>query len=405
MIRCYSLSRTSWILTSTVVRIAQAMNLHCDGDGHRFSIFEAEMRRRLWHFITVLDIRAAEDRGSDAILTSTSANTQLPTNIDDDDFGPASHAPLVPKTTPADNVICMCTARCSAVGYICHPHTNTSKDGQAALHTEDELIVYVRALENDFIHTADPSNLNSRYASEIARLVILKLWLIVQYPFSAHPTVTPMRVSQETMLRTAVSVMELSERMTQGPWVGRFTWWTDCYVQWHPLAVTLAELCVQRDSELAERAWKIVDQVYPRWKEVVADSSSGPLWRPIRKLYRKAKEAKTGAMMQGLSLNQASAAAHTKEAPSSIAIDPQLGDFTNVEPPPPASSATGIEFPATASFDINMDPSFLFEYPAIPPADLNTTTGIPFDMSVWTDFLHDTQMDFSPDGSGTGEST
>jgi hypothetical protein len=150
---------------------------------------------------------------------------------------------------------------------ITHPPTTVSKDGQPLLHTEDELIGYVRALESDFIHRADLTNLKSRYASEIARMVILKLWLIAQYPFSSHPIVTPMCVSQETMLRTPVSVMELSERMTQGPWVGRFAWWSNCYVQWHPLAVALAELCVQKDGELVQRAWKIVDKVYPLWKE------------------------------------------------------------------------------------------------------------------------------------------
>lgn len=376
------------------------MNLHRDGDGHRYSAFDAEMRRRLWHFLAVIDIRAAEDRGSDAILTSSSYNTLQPTNIDDDDFGPSSQGPLIPKSTPADNVICLCTARCEVFGYITHPHPTTSEDGQSTLHTEDELIGYVRALENDFIHTSDPSNLSSRYASEVARMVILKLWLIVQYPFSSHPTVTPMRVSQETMLRTAVSVMELSERMTQGPWAGRFAWWTDCYVQWHPLAVALAELCVQRDGDLVKRAWKIVDQVYPRWKETVADSSSGPLWRPIRKLYRKAKEAKTGAMMSSLSLNQVSDPAYTEE-PSSMTID-LLPGVTSVDQPQ-AYPATGPDFPT--SFDVNTDPSFLFQYPATSPANLDPTTGMPFDMSVWTDFLNDTQMNFSPDGSGTGSST
>lgn len=358
------------------------------------------MRRRLWHLITVIDIRAAEDRGTDAVLTSTSHNTQLPTNIDDDDFGPTSQGPLVPKLTPADNVICMCTARCGVFGYITHPHNNTSEAGQSPLHTEDELIGYVRALENDFIHSADPTNLNSRYASEVARLVILKLWLIVQYPFSTHPTVTPMRVSQETMLRTAVSVMELSERMTQKPWASRFAWWTDCYVQWHPLAVTLAELCVQKEGELVERAWRIVEQVFPVWREMVADSPNGPLWRPIRKLYRKAKEAKTRGMMKNLSLNKPNEEQSITEHPPVMSDLQSPNEITAESTKDPA---TMLDFPDV--FDVNMDPSFLFQYP---PA--TTTVGfdqemeMPFELSAWGDFLNDTQMDFSPDGSG-GSST
>lgn len=399
MVRSYSLSRAAWVLASTVIRLAQTMNLHRDGDGQRFSPFEAEMRRRLWHFITVIDIRAAEDRGSDAILTSTSHNTNKPTNIDDDDFGPNSKGPLVPKSTPADNVICMCTARCGVFGYITHPHASRSEAGQGTLHTEDELINYVRALENDFIHTADPSSLSSRYASEVARMVILKLWLIVQYPFTSHPTVTPMRVSQETMLRTAISVMELSERMTQGPWAGRFAWWTDCYVQWHPLAVALAELCTQRDGELVQRAWKIVERVYPLWKDQVADSSSGPLWRPIRKLYRKAKAAKAETMMGDLSLTKPGEAPYSSETPA-VLPPTQPSEFD-------AGQLSSNQVPVldfTDPFDVNMDPSFLFQYPQTSSAEFDQGIGLPFEMSVWNDFLTDTQMNLSPDGSGTGDS-
>ncbi|KAL6863151.1 hypothetical protein ACO1O0_003395 [Amphichorda felina] len=399
VLRCSSIGRASWALTSTVVRLGQAMNLHRDGDGRRFPPFEAEMRRRLWYFIAVLDIRAAEDRGSDAILAPTSYNTSRPTNIDDDDFGPGSTVPLIPKATPAENVICMCTARCLVFGYITHPPTHS--DPQSRLHTEDELIQHVRGLEHDFIHVADSSHLSSRYASEVARLVILKLWLIVQYPFSAQPSVAPMPVSRETMLRTAVSVMELSDRMTDRPWKNRFDWWTRCYVQWHPLAVALAELCIQTKGELADYAWMVVDRVFPLWSNTVADSARGPLWRPVRKLYKKAKEARADSMMRDLTINDSqqlsTAAQHQPHGSPDI-----LGASRPV-------SEDGILFGVpgaiyTEPFDsMSMDPSSLFQYPTEltnvnfdQPLDSN----ISFDMAPWREFLNDTQIDHSPDSAG-----
>ena len=59
LLRVSSVGRSSWVLTSMIVRIGQAMNLHRDGDGRRFRPFEAEMRRRLWYFICVLDVHSA----------------------------------------------------------------------------------------------------------------------------------------------------------------------------------------------------------------------------------------------------------------------------------------------------------------------------------------------------------
>ncbi|KAK7423939.1 hypothetical protein QQX98_000811 [Neonectria punicea] len=243
MIRCYSHDRSSWVITALLIRIAQGQNLHRDGDGHQFTPYVAEMRRRVWHFIIVLDVRGSEDRGSDAIMSRVSYDTIMPTHIDDNDFGPNSTGPLVTKSSPADNVILMCTAMCSGIfGLMSHPHTNALGEAQHFIYKEDELITHIRQLEDRFIHTALPTHLPSMYASEIARVVILKLWLNIQYPFTASVAPARPRVSRETMLRTSLSVMELRERMTQGGWGDRYAWWTDTYVQWHPLAVALAEL-------------------------------------------------------------------------------------------------------------------------------------------------------------------
>jgi hypothetical protein len=401
MIRLYSLSLPSWVLTPVVVRLAQAMNMHRDGDGRRFSPFEGEMRRRLWYFITSLDVRGAEDRGSVTVITSNSFNTVRPTNIDDDDFGPDSVGPLKPKPTAAENVICMCISQCTVFGHIIHPPDNMSGVGENSVYSEDELIKHVRKLETDFIHSADPSHLASSYASEIARMVILKLWLIVQYPFSTQPSVAPMRVSRVTMLRTAVSVMELSNRMEADPWRESFGWWTRCYVQWHPLAICLAELCLQTEGELVERAWALVERVYPLWGSTVADTAKGPLWRPIRKLYKKAKEARAGAMLKQLSISGQS---HSPSALSSMTTPADLSGELDVNLMScPASQAMPCSIDEFDS--MNMDPSYLFQYPSdLTGVVVDQATGaeMPLDMALWNEFLYDTQMNYSP---GSGDST
>ncbi|EEU43929.1 uncharacterized protein NECHADRAFT_89749 [Fusarium vanettenii 77-13-4] len=401
MIRVYSHNRSSWALTSLVIRVAQGMGLDRDGDGHRYTPFVAEMRRRLWHFIVVLDVRGSEDRGSDAILTRARFDTVLPTPIDDDYFGPDSTGPLVPKSTPADNVICMCTAMCSSIfGLLSHPHFNAAGEAEHFLYTEDELIAHIRLLENTFIHTARPSHLPSMYASEIARVVILKLWLNIQYPFNGGPAPDRPRVSKETMLRTAVSIMELRERMTKDQWEDRFAWWTDTYVQWHPLAVALAELCVQTQGELVDRAWVVVERNFPASRNHVADTATGSLWRPIKKLLKKARSARAEALLRGLDLNTTSM---PTIPPTQTITQPMVCETTTAE------STIPNQAPPLAQYDTSvMDPSILFEYP---PELLNLDLGqgmeqgAPMEWSFWTEFYNDTQMDNSPGGSGTGESS
>jgi hypothetical protein len=377
------------------------MNLHRDGDGHRFSPFEAEMRRRLWGFILVLDIRASEDRGTENIVLANTFDTVPPTPIDDADFSPSSSGPLTPKSTPADNVVSLCMVTCSSIfGVLLHQPPKLDEQSPQGIYTEDDIISQVRRLETNFVHSVDHTHLPSLYASEIARVVILKLWLACQYPFSAQPPIIRPNVSRETMLRTALSVMELTERMQLPPWKGRFSWWANTYVQWHPLAVTLAELCVRTEGDLVERAWEVVERVYPLWRGKIADTARGTLWRPIKKLMNRAKAARAASVQGRLNRNEHS---HQVGVPGPTATQPQEFDFPLI-----TTESVRISSPPQADMQVDENPSLdpTTAFP-IPQNLINLYFDEPgftdqdMDLTLWNEFLMDTQLEESPGGSGS----
>ncbi|KAI1804745.1 fungal-specific transcription factor domain-containing protein [Daldinia bambusicola] len=325
-------SRTSWALVSLPIRLAQALDLHHESSNAHLSPFEAELRRRLWWQLIVLDIRASEDRGTTTIVARDSYDTRLPLNINDGDFGPGSTGPLVERQGPSDMKFYLCTARCSGL-FLAVEHAQDAPgledgggSGGASSKGAEETLQHAQDLEAQFIVGADPNHAPSYLASIMVRLVTLKLWLMMQYPL--HPRRRPQQQQQqpssassssssqhgevragagsrpraagsvfphEATLRTAISIVELNEHLATGPYGHRFSWWVDTYVQWHPLAVALAELCTQTRGELVERAWHTVEDVFPKWSEVIADTKNGTLWRPIRKLYKKAKAARLAA--------------------------------------------------------------------------------------------------------------
>ncbi|KAI2469808.1 fungal-specific transcription factor domain-containing protein [Annulohypoxylon bovei var. microspora] len=332
-VRSTSGSRAAWALLSLPIRLAQALNLHREAGNAHLPPYEAELRRRLWWQLIVLDIRGAEDRGTTTVLARDSYDTRLPLNVNDADFGPETRGPLAERQGPTDVTFSMCTAQCSnlflqvehAHGALGISHDGGGGDTSGAnpsgptSQSVDETVRQAQALESQFVAGADPNHAPSYLASVTVRLIILKLWLIMQYPVHPrrkpapatsrpHPDPSlssgrcarasgkPSVVPHEATLRTAVSIMELNEYLQTGPYGDRFRWWATTYVQWHPLAVVLAELCAQTRGELADRAWRTVDDVFPRWSEVIADTKSGTLWRPIRKLYKKAKAARVAAV-------------------------------------------------------------------------------------------------------------
>lgn len=89
-VRTHDDSRAIWSLTGLMIRLAQSIGLHQDGQPLGLSVFETEMRRRLWWQIRMLDIRAAEDFATDPTITEISSDTQMPLNINDTDLNVTS---------------------------------------------------------------------------------------------------------------------------------------------------------------------------------------------------------------------------------------------------------------------------------------------------------------------------
>ncbi|UPL02827.1 hypothetical protein LCI18_013761 [Fusarium solani-melongenae] len=338
VLRSHDASRRSWALLALAIRLAKALSLHRDKPTHiSFTPFEAEVRRCLWWSLIILDIRAAEDRGAEASILQGSYDTHLPTNVDDADFGPESYELPVSKTGPTDVSFFLAMAMGSGFfSSIRRPPLGLDPETASPIClpaawppnstplSEDFILLEARRLESLFVtpfEAPPPSptplhsalNMHGSTSTNPAptapkvhpmagltaitvRLIVLKLWLSLQYPFQHHPVSAPPlrapRISRPTMLLTAISILELvalSQREPSGP---RFRWWIDVYVQWHPLAVALAELCVETDGEIVERAWRVLDTVLPCIEGTIADTKKGPLWRPVRKLLRKARAAR-----------------------------------------------------------------------------------------------------------------
>lgn len=104
-VRRHDESRFVWTMAGLVTRLANAMGLHRDGTQFSVNPFETELRRRLWWLIctlgmlqpvpcqqwaslTTLDVRAAEDQGTDPTITEQAFDTKLPLNINDEDMWP-----------------------------------------------------------------------------------------------------------------------------------------------------------------------------------------------------------------------------------------------------------------------------------------------------------------------------
>ncbi|KAI1280188.1 fungal-specific transcription factor domain-containing protein [Xylaria sp. FL0933] len=95
-------SHSTWIMGGTVMRMAQKMGYHRDGEQFNLSPFETEMRRRLWWHVVTQDSRHAMLSGLSQAWVAQNWDTKMPTNLNDADISPDSMEPLVPRDGPTE---------------------------------------------------------------------------------------------------------------------------------------------------------------------------------------------------------------------------------------------------------------------------------------------------------------
>ncbi|KAJ9666939.1 hypothetical protein H2201_003073 [Coniosporium apollinis] len=429
-LRNHNESRSAWTLISLAVRIAHALDLHRDGPTLSFSPFDTEMRRRLWWALIVLDVRACEDRGSPPLISENTFTTHMPLNINDEDISPESTEAPKEHIGCTEMTFCLISHEASVLApwLSFRPLADGAHGGEPMSRKELEELIkqFSDRLETKYLTHCDVSVPIFWACATIAQIVCRDIFLHVQYPLQLRQYLPRSRATKESILTAAVESLELSDAVENHPVGHIWGWFAAMYVQWHALAVALAELCVQTSGPLVDRGWVIVDTLFEKYSERVADSKKGLLWRPIKKLYAKAKSAR----LQNSSLASATSSAQAPTQPTNT-------DTTMTNPPPlhtAAALATHLppDFPflspdvnahiQTAPHDISLtgplhnlgtDPTFDLPLPVpssqdIDPGGLPTAAinGMsldpdPFgDQTSWNDWDEYLQGTFSASGLG-----
>jgi len=76
-----------WVLVGMITRLAMRMGYHRDSKLFpNISVFQGEMRRRIWTFIRQADLLFSFQVGLPSMIRSGDSDTDIPRNIFDDDF-------------------------------------------------------------------------------------------------------------------------------------------------------------------------------------------------------------------------------------------------------------------------------------------------------------------------------
>jgi Fungal specific transcription factor domain len=300
-------SRTTWSLTSLVFHIAQAMGLHRDGSLFDLRPFETEMRRRLWWQICILDSRSSEYHGYEPIVHGgeSAFDTRPPLHINDDDLHPdMTEAPAERRDEATDMTLTL--IRCDAMrtgwkfGHVRPGGPRMPREaGERSLLSLNDRKALVRELEQTlqekYIRHCDTSVPYFLVSSTVARLVIVRFWLVVHYQlntkrgndYNAVLGSNIDRSMRDQIFSASIEILELSSLLLTNKDLSKWTWYTKTHIQWHTVAFVLSELCSRPPSPECDRAWDYITTVYDGWK--MNGSEKDTLWRPITRLMARAR--------------------------------------------------------------------------------------------------------------------
>lgn len=280
----------AWTMTSTAVRLAFGLGLHRDGSNFGLEPFEAEMRRRLWWYICILDVQTAEDLGTDPMLHDIFFDTKLPLNINDEDIYEGMKNLLQERVGCTDMTyfLLQCEVALATRRLTYNPPGNICP-GLKSIEERQYLVQDLeKRLDERYVRHCDPTIPLQLACSKIVRIAVAKLWLVIYQPLNKQESITSLPPDTQSMLLSnAVEVIELSHRLQTNDTMARWKWEFQTCVPWYAVAYLLAQLCNSPNSPPLEQSWCRVSDIFNQWKRKAVEENK-PLWQPLPRLMAQA---------------------------------------------------------------------------------------------------------------------
>jgi len=292
-------TRFCWTTTGLAIRIAQGLGLHRDGTHFNLPPFETEMRRRVWWVICGIDMRSAEEMGTDLTIVNRTFDTEFPTNINDEDISPESTEMPPAREGLTDTSMALVRhevialsrrlfALATAAGSVCPKDTSSSMAERERMLVE----TYARVEANFLKYCDDENRPLIIMATLVARILMAKSSLIIYQPalFPGNGNDLSEAI-KERLFISAVEIIEYSYKLNNDPQFKRWRWLFQTYTQWHAIAYILLEMCRRPWSPTLERAWGDLNRTLNNRQNFDLTKTADHLavWMPLRKLLLKAR--------------------------------------------------------------------------------------------------------------------
>lgn len=362
--RAFSDPQTIWTLTGISLRIAQRIGIHRDGSGYGLSIFETEMRRRLWFQLMILDATSAQFCGVASTPTLINADTQPPMNANDSDLDPRMKEPTCEKEGPTEMIFCLTRSEFGrwlqrwnkdARGFNSPWSFLTSSS--MSLREKDKAISELEiSMEQNYLRYCDQSIPLHLAATLMARSAIHYTKLMAHHPRQYQdPNTRIPEVEKNTIFENCLRMAEYANYAQTNPDVQRFSWHIVNHMPWDAMIFMLSEMRNRTDLEEKNKVWQLIGNIYSRHVRQMRKNAQMPLHTALQNLIAKAWRA----YIEECNLHQRT----PTSCPTIVAKlleDSKGSTVTQAAEPDPGTKKQGAFFqdqPGTSDVDFGAEPT------------------------------------------------
>ncbi|KAF2155168.1 hypothetical protein K461DRAFT_109187 [Myriangium duriaei CBS 260.36] len=285
----------TWALISLAIRIAMRLDLHRplnSGSAPTISPFDDEMRRRLWWQICILDIRTAEDAGTEPFVPQRFLEVPLPTKVNDLDIYPEmQRAPNPARVAPAMfyNELRIQTTR-NLRPILFSSDRKMCKD---SLESKTKAIEDLEQRLSDVYFTqCDLQIPLCGFAVSTAKLILAKARLGLY--ITAGPGMSGWSDEiEDRLFRESVEILEQTHSLITYGSFARWWWLVRTYVEWDAVVMVLRGICRRPRQAISaiERAWKTIEIAFSSADHVAHNPNHQRRWRSLCQLKTRAQNS------------------------------------------------------------------------------------------------------------------
>ncbi|KAJ5523368.1 fungal-specific transcription factor domain-containing protein [Penicillium frequentans] len=279
-------------LKDVAIRLAFQNNLHRDGLEFNMAPFEVEIRRRLWWQICVLDVRTAEDNGSDPQILTTSFTTRFPSNVNDSSLHPGMSE--MPQAFSGRTEMSFTLVRFEGSNFarrvvfsdkFCQEN---SYDVLSGLGKCVAINNFRDEIEEKYLSHLDKSVPLDFITAASIRLILVKLKLAVNKPQTRQ---SQHLVMQQSFRKTCVEILQRARLLRHYEMGKQWLWLFQTYLEWDALSYLFINLSLVPSGDDVDLAWGAVDDIYDYWKDH-SDACLDHRWKDIEDLRSRALYAR-----------------------------------------------------------------------------------------------------------------